>query len=195
MGVTHDHLIRRIADGDREAFAQLYRLCRPDVYRFAFHMCGSPATAEDVVQDVFLAVIQDAARYRADRSGVVPWLFGIARNHVRRWKYRRRMLPLPADETGDGRRLAVASDPADAIGRRQDATALARALAALPARDREVIVLCDLEELSYQTAAGVLGCAVGTVRSRLHRGRVRLARTMAGLQRGGVARLPAIRVL
>ena len=70
------------------AFALLYRRYRADVYRFAAHVSGSAAVAEDVVQDVFVAVIEDASGYRADRSGVLPWLLGIARNHVRRWRSR-----------------------------------------------------------------------------------------------------------
>jgi len=184
-GATHDELIARIAEGDRDAFALLYRQCRPDVYRFAVHMCGSAALAEDVVQDVFLAVIGDAGRYRPGRSGVVPWLLGIARNHVRRSRHRRPVLPLPAEESDDGRRLAVERDPvADLTGQRREA-ALARALHALPARYREAIVLCDLQELSYEAAAAALGCAIGTVRSRLHRGRASLSRALCGKEQDG----------
>jgi RNA polymerase sigma-70 factor (ECF subfamily) len=178
--MNDDDLIAGIAAGDREAFARLYRERRPDVYRFALHMCGSAAQAEDVVQDVFLAVIEDASRYRPGRSGVLPWLLGIARNHVRRWRDRRPVLPLPGEDTADGRRLAAESNPVGDLTRERQEAALARALVALPARYREAIVLCDLQELSYETAARVLGCAVGTVRSRLHRGRARLARALGG---------------
>ena len=63
-------LIARIAAGDREAFALLYRQYRPDVYRFAAHISGSSAVAEDVVHDVFIAVIESASRYRPGQSGV-----------------------------------------------------------------------------------------------------------------------------
>jgi RNA polymerase sigma-70 factor (ECF subfamily) len=175
-----DELIGRIAAGDREAFARLYRERRPDVYRFAVHMCGSAVQAEDVVQDVFLAVIEDASRYRPGRSGVLPWLLGIARNHVRRWRGRRPVEPLPGDDTAEGRRLAAESNPVGDLTRERQEAALARALLALPARYREAIVLCDLQELSYEATASVLGCAVGTVRSRLHRGRARLARELGG---------------
>jgi RNA polymerase sigma-70 factor (ECF subfamily) len=175
-----DELMGRIAAGDREAFARLYRERRPDVYRFALHMCGSAVQAEDVVQDVFLAVIEDASRYRPGRSGVLPWLLGIARNHVRRWRGRRPVVPLPGDDTAEGRRLAAESNPVGDLTRERQEAALARALLVLPARYREAIVLCDLQELSYETAASALGCAVGTVRSRLHRGRARLARELGG---------------
>lgn len=192
---AHDDLIERIAGGDRDAFGLLYRQCRPDVYRFAVHMCGSPALAEDVVQDVFVAVIEDAARYRPGRSGVLPWLLGIARNHVRRWRHRRPVLPLPGEETDDGRRLAAETDPIGDLTRQRHEAALARALLELPARYREAIVLCDLQELSYETAAGALGCAVGTVRSRLHRGRALLARELCEMKNDGICRMPATRHL
>ena len=102
-----DEWIARIATGDRDAFASLYRRYQLDVYRFAAHVSGSPAVAEDVVHDVFIAVIEDAARYQPGRSGVLPWLLGIARNHIRRWRSRRPLLPMPGEETHDGRRLAV----------------------------------------------------------------------------------------
>ena len=180
----YDDLIARIAAGDREAFGELYRRCRPDIYRYAAHMSGSPAQAEDVVQDVFMAVIRDAARYRPGRSGVLPWLLGIAHNHVRRWRHRRTFVPLPIDES-NGRRLAVDAVTTDPIGnltRERHEAELTRALLALPARYREVIVLCDLQELSYEAAASALGCAIGTIRSRLHRGRARLARALSDLK-------------
>jgi RNA polymerase sigma-70 factor (ECF subfamily) len=190
---AHDELIARVARGDREAFAELYRQCRPDVYRFAVHMSGSSATAEDIVQDVFVAVIEYAARYRPGSAGVVPWLLGIARNHVRRLRNRRPVLPLPDEDTNDGRRLAVETDlVADLTGRRRQA-ALTRALIELPPRYREAIVLCDLQELSYDAAAGVLGCAVGTVRSRLHRGRALLFREVSEKERHLICPLPAAR--
>jgi RNA polymerase sigma-70 factor (ECF subfamily) len=177
-----DDLIEKIAGGDRDAFAELYRRCRPDVYRFAVHMCGSPTLAEDVVQDVFLAVIEDASRYRPGRSGVLPWLLGIARNHVRRWQSRRPVLPLPGDETDAGGRLGIETDPIVGLTRQRHEAALARALRDLPARYREVIVLCDLQELSYAAAAGALGCAIGTVRSRLHRGHALLAKELCDVK-------------
>src|SRR5262249_18087275 len=90
-----EELIERLVPGDGDAFGQLYRRYRPDVFRFAAQVCGSPAQAEDIVQDVFLAVLQHAPRYRAERSGVLPWLLGIARNYARRRRAERPMLPLP----------------------------------------------------------------------------------------------------
>jgi RNA polymerase sigma-70 factor, ECF subfamily len=190
-----DELISRISGGDREAFALLYRRYRTDVYRFAAHVSGSAAVADDVVQDVFVAVIEDASGYRANRSGVLPWLLGIARNHVRRWRSQRPVQPLPGDETPAGRELAVRPDPLVDISMQRNTTALRRALLELPVRYRETIVLCDLQELSYVDAAHALGCAVGTVRSRLHRGRALLARRLCNAEDRLICRIPATRSL
>lgn len=171
-----EELIARIAGGDREAFAALYRRRRSDVYRFALLVCGAEAVADDVTQDVFMAVIHHAGRYQAGRSGVVPWLFGITRNHVRRSQHRQRMaVSLPEAESTEPRKLAIDSDPLAGLARREHVAALRRAVLELPVKYREAIVLCDLHELSYADAASALGCAIGTVRSRLHRGRALLA--------------------
>lgn len=183
-----DELVARIASGDREAFARLYRECRPDVYRFALHMSGTPALAEDVVQDVFLAVIECASRYQPGRSGVKPWLLGIASNYVRRWRHRRVFVPLPHEGSADGRMIAAETDPVADLTRRQHEAALSRAILELPVRYREVVVLCDLQELSYETAASGLGCAIGTVRSRLHRGRALLAHALSDMKQDVVCR-------
>lgn len=182
FSVQQDALVARIASGDRDAFARLYRECRPDVYRFALRMCGAPSLAEDVVQDVFLAVISAAARYQPGRSGVKPWLFGIASNHVRRWRHARVFVPLPREDSADGRKMTATADPVADLARQRHEAALSRAILDLPVRYREVVVLCDLEELSYETAASGLGCAIGTVRSRLHRGRALLARALGDLK-------------
>jgi RNA polymerase sigma-70 factor (ECF subfamily) len=174
MTDSDEALIAAVAAGDREAFGLLYRRRRPDVYRFALHMTGRPATAEDIAQDVFLAVIREARRFQAGRSGVVPWLLGIARNHARRRLTERRYEPLPAarDEP------QVVSDPAESLDRRRRVDALRRALGCLPIAYREAVVLCDLQELTYEDAAAAAGCAIGTVRTRLHRGRALLVNIM-----------------
>jgi RNA polymerase sigma-70 factor (ECF subfamily) len=177
---SDEELIARITAGDREAFAALYRRRRSDVYRFALHVGGSPAVADDVTQDVFMAVIHGAGRYRPDRAGVVPWLLGIARNHVRRSLHQRPTVSLPDDDSEAARTLAIDADPLAGLARRQHADALRRAVLDLPVKYREAVVLCDLQELSYEDAANVLGCAIGTVRSRLHRGRALLASRLRG---------------
>jgi len=174
MPVTDEDLVAAVASGDREAFGVLYRRRRPDVYRFAMHMIGMPGAAEDVAQDVFMTVIHEARRYDPRRAGVVAWLLGIARNHARRRLSERRYDPLP-DADAEPR---IDFDPADGLSRARQTAALRRALIALPIVYREAIVLCDLQELSYQEAAAAAECAIGTVRSRLHRGRAMLTAAM-----------------
>lgn len=168
--LSDELLLTRIAVGDREAFADLFRRRHRDVYRFALHVCGAPSVADDVVQDVFVAVIGAAAAYRPERSAALPWLLGIARNHVRRRADRDRPFA-PWGEDAP----APDSDPAAGVAKRELVAAVRQALATLPVGYREAIALCDLQELSYADAAAALGCAVGTVRSRLHRGRALLA--------------------
>lgn len=192
---SDEDLIARIAAGDRDAFAALYRRRRPDVYRFALHVTGSPPVADDVTQDVFMPVIHHAERYRPGQSGVVPWLLGITRNYVRRSAATGRpTLPLPDADSDAGRALTHETDPLAGLARRRHVAALRRALLALPAKYREAVVLCDLQELTYADAATALACAVGTVRSRLHRGRALLANRLRGSD-GALLPNPATRWL
>jgi RNA polymerase sigma-70 factor (ECF subfamily) len=182
-----DELIGRVAAGDAEAFAALFRRRQGQIYRFALHMTASASIAEDVTQEVFLAVISDAARYDATRASVAAWLCGIARNHVRRRAERDRLLqPLASrfgDEGDDGDRiedrLAIEPQALGDLTRAESIESLRQAVLTLPVRYREAVVLCDLQELSYADAAVALGCALGTVRSRLHRGRSLLAAKLA----------------
>jgi RNA polymerase sigma-70 factor (ECF subfamily) len=193
--IPDDLLIARIADGDRDAFAELYQRHRSIVCRFAAHMCGSTSAAEDVVHEAFVAVIESAARYRPGQTDARLWLLGIARNHARRARSVRRMLSLQDEEESGASALTVESDPAGDLDRRRHLISLRKAIVALPVRYREVVVLCDLHELSYADAAATLGCAIGTVRSRLHRGRTLLARRVCGADNSRPCPLPATRTI
>jgi RNA polymerase sigma-70 factor (ECF subfamily) len=174
--VPDDELVRRTAAGDADAFGTLYRRKRPDVYRFVLHMTADPGVAEDVVQDAFMTVMRDAGRFDPARGAVTPWLCGIAKNHLRQRLARdRRLEPLAHDEEPTAATSAQEPETLGGLIRAEQLEWLRRAVLSLPLRYREVVVLCDLEELSYQDAADSLSCAVGTVRSRLHRGRALLA--------------------
>jgi RNA polymerase sigma-70 factor (ECF subfamily) len=189
-----DLLIARTAEGDREAFAELYRRHHADICRFAAHMCGSNAAAEDIVHDAFVAVIDSAWRYRPGRTTARLWLLGIARNHARRARAVRPTLSLHDEAQTGAAELAIEVDPVGDLDRRRHLEALRRAVTALPVRYREAVVLCDLHELSYVDAATTLGCAIGTVRSRLHRGRALLARHLCDRQAEGPCHLPPVRM-
>ena len=191
-------LLDRVVGGDATAFSGLFRRYQPRVFRFALHMTGSTAIADDVVQDVFLAVMRDAGRYEAGRASVAAWLCGIARNCVlQRIDRERRMTPLdfgaPLERVPDGRGPA---EPLAGLLRAERLEALRRAVRALPLVYREAVVLCDLQEMPYGDAAEVIGCPVGTVRSRLHRARAMLAARIAATQASPAAPVsrPAARV-
>jgi RNA polymerase sigma-70 factor, ECF subfamily len=190
-----DLLIERIAEGDREAFAELYRRHYGDICRFAAHMCGSNGTAEDIVHEAFVAVIASASRYRPGQTTAKLWLLGIARNHARRARAVRPTLSLHDEAQRGAAELAVEVDPAGDLDRRRHLEALRRAVVALPVRYREAVVLCDLHELSYADAATAIGCAIGTVRSRLHRGRALLARQLCGTSKARPCPLPVTRTI
>jgi len=178
-------LLRLMMAGDETAFTALFRRRQGSVYRFALQMSGSPAIAEDVTQEVFLVLMREGHRYDPERASLAAYLYGIARNHVlRRLDEDRPFVPLPESAEDQGAAvpavLITESDPLDRMARDQMIDALRVSILALPAHYREVVVLCDLHEMSYVEAANVIGCAVGTIRSRLHRARGLLIEKLRG---------------
>jgi len=171
-----DDLLLRIRSGDEQTFLNLYHQRQGAIYRFALHMAGSTSVAEDIVQDVFLVVISDSTGFDSSRGSLASYLFGIARKLVLRHLQRERQDLSLLDDSEESPVLppAAIESPLDDLTRREGVDALRRAVLALPRRYREVVVLCDLEELDYADAAQVLGCPIGTVRSRLHRARALL---------------------
>lgn len=174
-------LLQLMLAGDEEALAALYRRRQGSIYRFALQMSGSPALAEDVTQEVFIALMRDSSSYDLSRGPLHWFLLGIARNLVRQRLGRERFYASPVDDQG-GDSVAsepqAVSDPLDELSRTETIEVVRKAVFSLPLRYREVVVLCELQELSYTEAAGILGCAIGTVRSRLHRGRALLIEKM-----------------
>jgi RNA polymerase sigma-70 factor, ECF subfamily len=183
-----DHeLFERLRAGQEQAFVALYHKRQPALYRFALQMSRSAAVAEDITQEVFLALLREECGYDPDRGSLVAYLFGIARKLLLR-HYERRHAALPVD-SGAGEvgfaELVDASDPLADLTGRERVDALRRAVGSLPRRYREVVLLCDLEEVDYAEAAAALGCPIGTVRSRLHRARLMLAGKLRDERRGG----------
>jgi len=173
---TDDELLTRLRRGDEAAFVTLYRRRQGAIYRFAMHMSGSATAAEDITQEVFLALLRRECGYDPERGTLSGYLFGIARKLVLRNLERGRSDVALETEPDDAAmpELAVIDDPLIDLTRREGTEALRRAVMALPRRYREVVLLCDLEELDYADAAVVLGCPIGTVRSRMHRARALL---------------------
>ena len=173
---SDEELLLRMRSGDEQAFVTLYRRRQAPIYRFALHMTGSAAVAEDIVQDVFLALIRDDCGYDPERGTLSGYLFGIARKLALRLLERGRSDVALESDAEDGAAVdpAANGDPLADLTRKEGIQALRRAVQALPRRYREVVALCDLEEMDYSEAALVLGCPIGTVRSRLHRARALL---------------------
>lgn len=176
---SDDELLRLMLAGDAAAFEMLYERRQAGVYRFALRMSGSEALAEDVTQDVFIALMRDGWQYDATRGSVSAYLYGMARNRVLRRLERDRSFVSMADELEDdettmSEKFITREDPLAEFTRNAIIDSVRQAILALPAHYREVVVLCNLQEMSYDEAANVIGCAVGTVRSRLHRARAML---------------------
>ena len=172
-------LLRLMLAGDQAAFGLLYDRLSGGIYRFALRMSGSEAFAEDVAHDVFIALMRDGHQYDPERGTLSAYLYGIARNRVlKRLAKERTMVsitPNEPDEESSYDDLLVAPDnPLLDLSRHETAEVVRQAIGALPMHYREVVLLCNMHEMNYEQAAAVIGCAVGTVRSRLHRARLLL---------------------
>ena len=162
--------------GDDEALTLLYRRRQAGVYRFALQMSGSKSIAEDVTQEVFLFLMREGNVFDPTRGSVSAFLFGVARNYVlRRLRVEQLLAPLN-DESDDDIPALHATDlcPLEDLTRAETIESVRRAVLSLPAKYREVVVLCELQDVSDGEAAEILDCAIGTVRSRLHRARALL---------------------
>ena len=178
-------LLRLLSGGNESAFIEFYRRHQGLVYRFALQMSGKTEIAEEVTQDVFMAVMGAAGRYDQERGSVAAFLYGIARNVVLKALERERPYVTVLDESGSEYSSQLSADPevlAD-LTRNERVETLRKAVLALPPAYREVVILCDLHERDYAEAASALGCAIGTVRSRLHRARALLAEKMRAGER------------
>lgn len=174
--LSDDELLRLMLAGDEDAFVTLYRRRQGGVYRFALQMSGSEAVAEDVTQEVFMVLMREAERFDPARGSLAAYLYGIARNHVLRHLSKERNSVQIVDEAENEdasftQMLVAEDDPLGDLTRSETIHSVRQAVLGLPAHYREVVVLCELHEMSYMEAAEALGCAVGTVRSRLHRAR------------------------
>jgi RNA polymerase sigma-70 factor (ECF subfamily) len=172
---SESDLLRRMLSGDEDAFTVLYRLRQSAVYRFALQMTGKVTVAEDVTQEVFMALMEHGTRFDPSRGTLASFLYGIARNLLLR--------RLEKDRATEELTDTIEDYPGDVdllqdLTRRETVEQVRRAVLSLPGAYREAVVLCDLQDLSYQDAATALDCPVGTVRSRLNRGRAMLAKKL-----------------
>jgi RNA polymerase sigma-70 factor (ECF subfamily) len=162
--------------GEERGFVSLYQKYQSRVYRFSLQICGLRQVAEEATQETFLALMSGAHKYRADRGPLVLYLFGIARNLA--WKsLRKDRFFVTASDPQEWTAIS-APDLTTDLAKQEQVTRVRQAVDCLPRKYREVVVLCSLQELSYEGAATVLGCSIGTVRSRMHRAKQLLLRKL-----------------
>jgi RNA polymerase sigma-70 factor (ECF subfamily) len=174
-------LVVRCQLGDREAFAELVARCQPTLRAYLHKLLASGHNADDVAQEVWMDVFRGLPRL-TDPGAFGPWLYRIAHNRAYRVLRRR---PEPVSAIGD-------IEPADDAEPEteftvEDAQAVHAAIDKLPSEHREVLLLKFMEDMSYEEIAGVVGCPVGTVRSRIHNAKRQLRKYLT-VQAGKIER-------
>lgn len=178
-------LLQRCRAGDQPAWRELVARHTRRVFNLAYRFVGRVDEAEDLTQEVFIKVYQSLDRYRQDEGSFTTWLTTVARNQVidnyrhRREEKRRRL--------EDPEILDVMASPEEGplreLEREERVEFVRRGLRALPPDLREPLILCDLQGLPYQEVAGILQVPLGTVKSRINRGRLELARRLMAARR------------
>jgi RNA polymerase sigma-70 factor (ECF subfamily) len=174
MFESDSRLLEAARRGDESSFLALYRRHRTPLFRFAWRLTGSAATAEDVTQECFLALLKGAA-FRGPDASMRAYVFGITRNLAFQ---RARLGDHESDEMEDAEAPAEQLESLLAAERSQ---AVARAVSALPGLQREALILFEYEELSLDEIAQATGVDAGAVKARLHRARETLRRRLAPL--------------
>jgi RNA polymerase sigma-70 factor, ECF subfamily len=173
-------LLKRIEQGDERAFLELYNRWSRNVYKFAWQMTGSTSMAEDITQDVFLLMIRNGLRFDPLKGAFSSFLYGVARNlSLRAIRKNQRFFGI-LEMFEFQRQSQNVVDPLIELTTSESTVNLRKCILSLPAQYREVVILCDLHELTYEEAAEITRSAIGTVRSRLHRGRELLLQKMRG---------------
>jgi RNA polymerase sigma-70 factor, ECF subfamily len=180
-GIDDAALLERARRGDEDAFSELFSRHQRAVFRYAVYMCGADA-ADDVVQDTFMNVLLKSGRYDASKGAVISYLLGTARHLMLRRLSRSSSIPMQEfSEDLNVEESIERETPLDDFARQETIEVVRAAVQSLPPAQREVIILCELEEMDYAEAANVMQCPVGTVRSRLNRARALLSRKLGGV--------------
>lgn len=188
--LSDNDLLRLMLGGDEDALSELYRRRQGGVFRFALQMSGSKPIAEDVTQEVFLFLMREGQVFDPARGSVSGFLFGVARNYVlRRLRVEHLLSPLADEHEEDSPVFQTTGElcPLEDLTRAETIDSVRRAVLSLPPKYREVVVLCELQDVSYVETAEILGCAIGTVRSRLHRARALLLSKLRPAENSGEA--------
>jgi RNA polymerase sigma-70 factor (ECF subfamily) len=181
-----DELVQRLRAGEEVAYEDLLARFQQPVYNLAFRLLGDPGDAADAVQEVFLKVFRNVGHFRR-QSSLKTWIYRIAVNEAhnqRRWFFRHRSREVGLDgepEEGRGRSVAdSARSPFDCTFDREKHVLIENALGRINPLFREVVILRDVEDLSYEEIAEVLQISLGTVKSRIMRGREALREELTG---------------
>ena len=175
-------LLERMRQGDEAAMVALYRRHCDAVHRLALVYCGSAAQAADITQDTFVHFLTRPEQYDPLRGTIGAWLCGVARNLARKAAGFREEATDPgafSDDTALHEDHVERDTPLERLLRNETAEQVRRSLLALAPHYRDVLILCELSELSYAEAAHVCGIDIGTVRSRLSRARAQFAQRLA----------------
>jgi len=185
-------LLRQIHAGKADAFTALYRRHQGPLYRFALLRCGSSDAAADIVQESFMGLLNGRLNYDPLRGQLQHFLFGVARNLALKLDEARRRqpaAPVAPEPHGDEAELeqameaaCEASGPLARLLDNETTEEVRRALALLPPHYRDPVILYELHDMSYQEIADICQVDLGTVRSRLSRGRAALAKRLHALR-------------
>jgi RNA polymerase sigma-70 factor (ECF subfamily) len=180
--VQDEELVRRCVAGDERSWEQLVKLYSRRTYNLCYRFTGNVAEAEDLTQEVFVKLFRILNTFDPAQAQFATWLNRITRNHLvdhyRRTSHDRSTSSLDDDEAGIEPRASPASEPIGRLEQRERADLVQKGLSRLSPEMREVVVLRDLQELDYAEIAQIIGAPEGTVKSRLNRGRLELARVL-----------------
>ena len=179
---TDTDLLRQMRTGTGAAFQALYRRHQGPLFRFATLRSGSPDTAADVVQEVFMGLLTGSLHFDPLRGPLPNFLFGVARKLILKHEHprqREESLPEPDEEDEDLDSGSCAHEPLARLLSDEVAEQVRRAIALLPPHYRDAVILFELHELSYLEIAAICQVDIGTVRSRLSRGRAAMAKRLA----------------
>jgi RNA polymerase sigma-70 factor (ECF subfamily) len=180
-------LVEHCLSGDQSAWEELLRRHSSRLYQLFYRFTGNRQETEDLTQDLFLRVYQTLRSYRPTEGSFKTWVTSVGRNllidHYRRARHDRQTSSLDDETSGVSERPTPRPDP-ELVARRSELSVhVERALLELRPELREAVILRDLQQLEYREIQQVLGVPEGTVKSRINRGRIELART---LQRMGI---------
>lgn len=190
METTDAELVKACLQGDRSAWEKVVRQHHQRIFNVAYRFTGKFEEAEDLTQEIFIKVYRTLGSYRPDSGVLITWMVRVARNHMidnyRKHKLERSQTSsLEVEFEKAEENPARYDNPGEAFSRREKSEIIHRMLLRVPDDLRESVILRDIEELSYEEIAAMLKLPLGTVKSRINRGRAELARLLGKARLAG----------